>query len=184
MPSAKPSSAGRAKHEDLTEHAGTCRMDDSPDPCFGRGDLCARLSRSLAGVGGGPDFSRWYCRLNATSVPEPLMAAAAVVAGPSFLTGGDEQAVPDQQEMEMPADANVPTTQRLLTTKEVAKLLRLDVGRTPQAQRKALERVWAAAQDARADRRLPPLQRIRLGSRCYYEAAVVDAIVKTLSFDF
>jgi hypothetical protein len=88
--------------------------------------------------------------------------------------------------------ANVPKTAeygaapagKLLTAQEVVALLRLDVGRTPQAQRKALDRVWAAAQDARVDRKLPPLKRIRLGSRCYYDPSVVDAIVEALSFAF
>jgi len=72
----------------------------------------------------------------------------------------------------MPGETDVSATPRLLTAQEVAELLRLDIGRTPQAQRKALERVWAAAQDARADRKLSPLKRIRLGSRCYYDPCV------------
>ena len=73
---------------------------------------------------------------------------------------------------------------KLLTETEVCSLLRLDVGRTRQAQRKAMDRAWRAAQDARADRNQPPLRRIRLGSERCYEPATVDALLEALSFEF
>ena len=86
----------------------------------------------------------------------------------------------------MTAKSNLETRarQQLLTSDEVTHRLRLDVGRTPQAQRKAMVRVWSSAQDARIDRKQPPLKRIRLGSRWYYEPSVVDAIVDALSVEF
>ena len=73
---------------------------------------------------------------------------------------------------------------KLLTEVEVCKLLRIDVGRTRQAQRKAMDRVWRAAQDARTDRDQPPLRRIRLGSGRFYGPATVDALLEALSFEF
>ena len=73
---------------------------------------------------------------------------------------------------------------KLFTENEVCRLLRLDVGRARQAQRKAMDRVWRAAQDARMDRNQPPLRRIRLGCERCYEPATVDALLEALSFEF
>ena len=79
---------------------------------------------------------------------------------------------------------NSQTVPELLTEQEVCERLRLNVDRTPQAQRKALNRIWRAANDARVDQNLPPLRRLRLGSRRYYEPAAVAALIDTLSFEF
>jgi hypothetical protein len=81
------------------------------------------------------------------------------------------------------ADAASPPP-KLFTETEVCRLLRLDVGRTRQAQRKAMDRVWRAAQDARTDRNQPLLRRIRLGSERCYEPATVDALLEALSLEF
>ena len=72
----------------------------------------------------------------------------------------------------------------LLTEAELCGVLRLDGGRTPGAQRKALDRAWRQAQDIRGDRKLAPLTRIRIGSQRYYDAATVSALLETLSFEF
>lgn len=69
----------------------------------------------------------------------------------------------------------------LLPEDEVIRRLKLESRPNVYAQRRALDRLWQAAQLARKDMKLSPLKRIKVGSRYLYEPEVFEDFLEALA---
>ena len=69
----------------------------------------------------------------------------------------------------------------LIEEDEVIRRLRLDRRPNKYAQRRALDRLWKAAQDVRTDLKKPPLKRVKVGIRYLYSPSMIEEFVEALS---
>ncbi len=70
---------------------------------------------------------------------------------------------------------------QLLHEDEVIRRLKLEDRPNIYARRRALDRLWRAAQNVRKDFKRPPLRRVKVGVRYLYEPKVLDEFITALS---
>lgn len=69
----------------------------------------------------------------------------------------------------------------LIEENEVIRRLKLHRRPSLYAQRRALDRLWKAAQDVRKDLKKPPLKRVKVGVRYLYSPLMLEEFVEALS---